>query len=75
MHEGEEVNELSLKVGCTAAARGVQTIQCEEGIGADPGGWRRGQVVQEDRLMKMTSTADGICMWGEANVEMMHWID
>ena len=71
MHEGEEVEELSLKVGYTAAAQGVQTIWCEKGIGADAVGWCSGQVVQEGRLMKMISTASGICVWCEADVEMM----
>ena len=50
----------------------VQTISREEGVGADAVGWRSGQVVQEDGLIKMTSTAGGICMWCEADVEMMH---
>ena len=75
MHEGEEVEELSLKVRYTAAVRGVQTIQREEGIGGDVVGWCSRHVVQEGELMKMTSIADGIYIRCEADVEMVHRID
>ena len=39
------------------------------------GGALSGHVVQEGRLMKMTSIADGICMWCQVDVEMIHRID
>ena len=75
MHEGEEVEELSLKVGYTAAAQGVWTIWCKEGVGADAVGWHSGKVVQKGGLMKIVSTTGGICMWCEADVETMHRTD
>ena len=68
---------MSLKVGYTAVAWLVQTISREEGVGADAVGWRaqRTCCAGRYRLMEMTSIADGICMWCQVDVEMIHRID